>query len=136
MMATPDTIRRKGAAVTSRRSCLVILVASSLVLWLLAIVFSVAIIDSQLNNDGRRHRSMGEFGLQNQEEIANSLTSMLPDYPINHRGHAFAAKLSIEAVIQCHRALWHTLETTTIVLPNEETFVITGDIKDMVRHAL
>lgn len=31
----------------------------------------------------------------------------------------------------CSRTLWHTLESTTIVLPNAETFVHTGDIDDM-----
>lgn len=37
-----------------------------------------------------------------------------------------------EAVIEmCSRTLWHTLETTTIVLPNNETFIHTGDIDDL-----
>jgi uncharacterized protein len=31
----------------------------------------------------------------------------------------------------CTRTFWHTLETTTIVLPNTETFVHTGDIDDL-----
>ena len=31
----------------------------------------------------------------------------------------------------CTKTLWHTLETTTIVLPNNETFVHTGDIDDL-----
>lgn len=37
-----------------------------------------------------------------------------------------------EAVIEmCSHTLWHTLETTTIVLPNHETFIHTGDIDDL-----
>lgn len=39
--------------------------------------------------------------------------------------------LSKEALDMCTRTLWHTLETTTIVLPNAETFVHTGDIDDL-----
>jgi hypothetical protein len=31
----------------------------------------------------------------------------------------------------CTQALWHTVETTTIVLPDHETFVHTGDIDDL-----
>lgn len=39
--------------------------------------------------------------------------------------------LSPEALEMCTRTLWHTVETTTIVLPNEETFIHTGDIDDL-----
>jgi len=39
--------------------------------------------------------------------------------------------LSEEALEMCTRTLWHTLETTTIVLPNKETFIHTGDIDDL-----
>ncbi|GAX12783.1 uncharacterized protein FisN_15Hh262 [Fistulifera solaris] len=39
--------------------------------------------------------------------------------------------LSPQALEMCTRTLWHTVETTTIVLPNEETFIHTGDIDDL-----
>jgi len=39
--------------------------------------------------------------------------------------------LSPEALDMCTRALWHTLETTTIVLPDGDTFIHTGDIDDL-----
>jgi meiotically up-regulated gene 157 (Mug157) protein len=39
--------------------------------------------------------------------------------------------LSKEALDMCTKTLWHTLETTTIVLPGQETFVHTGDIDDL-----
>jgi len=39
--------------------------------------------------------------------------------------------LSQAALDMCTRTLWHTIETTTIVLPNKETFVHTGDIDDL-----
>ena len=75
-------------------------------------------------------------------------TIHLPQYPLIHRENNIAAdanisitskttaaakknELSKEAIDMCHRTLWHTLETTTFVLPNDETFVITGDIQDL-----
>jgi len=39
--------------------------------------------------------------------------------------------LSQAALDMCTRTLWHTLESTTIVLPNKETFIHTGDIDDL-----
>jgi meiotically up-regulated gene 157 (Mug157) protein len=41
------------------------------------------------------------------------------------------SKLSKEALEMCTNTLWHTLETTTIVLPDGETFIHTGDIDDL-----
>ena len=40
-------------------------------------------------------------------------------------------ELSDEAIEMCNKALWHTIETTTIVMPNHETFIHTGDIDDL-----
>lgn len=40
-------------------------------------------------------------------------------------------QISQEALAMCTKALWHTIETTTIVLPNMETFIHTGDIDDL-----
>ncbi|CAB9512178.1 DUF1237 domain-containing protein [Seminavis robusta] len=39
--------------------------------------------------------------------------------------------LSQAAIDMCTRTLWHTIETTTIVLPDGETFIHTGDIDDL-----
>ena len=58
-------------------------------------------------------------------------TADLPSFPINHRNGEKRPPLSDQAISQCHKALWHTLDTTTYVLPNNETFVITGDIRDL-----
>jgi meiotically up-regulated gene 157 (Mug157) protein len=35
------------------------------------------------------------------------------------------------ALEMCTQTLWHTLETTTIVLPDGDTFIHTGDIDDL-----
>ena len=57
----------------------------------------------------------------------------LPAYPMNHRrNHQNESQdLSNKAITACNHALWRTLETTTLVLPNNETFVFTGDIFDL-----
>jgi uncharacterized protein len=39
--------------------------------------------------------------------------------------------LSNDVIDMCTHTLWHTIETTTIVLPDGETFVHTGDIDDL-----
>ena len=39
--------------------------------------------------------------------------------------------LSEEVLGMCTNTLWHTIETTTIVLPHYQTFVHTGDIDDL-----
>ena len=39
--------------------------------------------------------------------------------------------LSKAALDMCTKTLWHTLETTTIVLPDGDTFIHTGDIDDL-----
>jgi meiotically up-regulated gene 157 (Mug157) protein len=111
-----------------------------MVIWFLAIVLAVVTIDSQLQNAPdnsflRRapnigvRRRIGGGNNNNNNEFYRS--KQFPKYPINHRNDVSTTTLSPEAVTQCHKALWHTLETTTFVLPNDETFVITGDIKDM-----
>ena len=108
-------------------------------LWLLIIAFSVTIIDNQLN-DASNYGGLAFLTAQNVDAstplIQNTAhdaigNSTLPNYPIDHRNIVSSNQLSPEVVSQCHRALWHTLETTTIVLQNQETFIITGDIKDM-----
>jgi meiotically up-regulated gene 157 (Mug157) protein len=53
----------------------------------------------------------------------------LPKFPVIDRQSGI--ELSQEAIDMCTQALWHTLETTTVVLPNRETFVHTGDIDDL-----
>lgn len=52
-----------------------------------------------------------------------------PPFPVITRTPTI--QLSPEAMEMCTRTLWHTVETTTIVLPNEETFIHTGDIDDL-----
>jgi len=59
-----------------------------------------------------------------------------PPYPkVTKRSYAGKSSpgtsLSREALDMCTNALWHTVETTTVVLPDGESFVHTGDIDDL-----
>ena len=136
-------MRRRNATINrdynTRSSCIVTSVAVLFVLWFAVIAFSAVTLDSHLNDTNqvsriffRRAGSSRRINLLTQAITPTAYDATdLPNYPIDHRNQVASVQLSKEAVIQCHRALWHTLETTTIVLPNKETFVITGDIKDM-----
>ena len=122
----------------TRRNC-VAFVVIALICWSLAIVFSVVVIDNQLNDLTKGHNHLPSRSIRNGAHNKASFkargnvnyASGLPEYPIDHRNDTSIAQLSPAAITQCHRALWHTLETTTIVIEDEETFVQTGDIKDM-----
>lgn len=107
----------------------VVILATFIGIWFIVIFAMMNLLDSNLHNNilPRRHLKGNNtrHGVQNKRPIE------LPKYPIDHRDASLNPPLSDEAITQCHKALWHTLETTTYVLPNEETFVITGDIKDM-----
>lgn len=73
---------------------------------------------------GRRQRKDLKHRLYN-----SLLVQFPPLYPKISRTDD--VRLSHEALRMCTRTLWHTLETTTIVLPDHETFVHTGDIDDL-----
>ena len=68
-----------------------------------------------------------DIGISN-EVVINQFP---PQFPIAHVRVLPTIDISPEAVDMCGRALWHTLKTTTIVLPDDETFVHTGDIDDL-----
>jgi Metal-independent alpha-mannosidase (GH125) len=61
--------------------------------------------------------------------LSRSLSVEFP--PLYPKITRTGVQLSPEALHMCTRTLWHTVETTTIVLPDRETFVHTGDIDDL-----
>jgi hypothetical protein len=62
-----------------------------------------------------------------------------PPFPIRHHHQENSDRnnvvndisVSSQALEMCTRSFWHTVASTTVVLPNEETFVFTGDIEFM-----
>mmetsp|Transcript_32106 Transcript_32106/g.73869 ORF Transcript_32106/g.73869 Transcript_32106/m.73869 type:complete len:617 (-) Transcript_32106:428-2278(-) len=69
--------------------------------------------------DGIEYPAFGKFDLLDY-----------PLYPSVVKGDD-SVRLSREVLEMCTRTLWHTIETTTIVLPDDETFVHTGDLDDL-----
>ena len=59
--------------------------------------------------------------------LSNRASSFPPKFPVVTRNHS----LSEEILAMCENTLWHTLKTTTIVLPDGDTFIHTGDIDDL-----
>jgi hypothetical protein len=119
-----------SAASGDRIACYMFLIVTCF--WFSAIALLVTNLDSEIglrqsyshsNNNSRNRTAAMELLMQQRGY------HILPKYPINHQ--AIHIPLSIQAIHQCNRALWHTLETTTTILPNNETFVITGDIPDL-----
>jgi uncharacterized protein len=85
------------------------------------------------NNSNNRHKN--NF---------NTKSTMDSNGSTNHKSAVVAALLhqqqqqqqpqlllSTNALDMCTQTLWHTIETTTIVLPHDETFIHTGDIDDL-----
>jgi hypothetical protein len=65
--------------------------------------------------------------------LHSALGGFPPAYPkiTRETGAAAGTKVSQAALEMCTNTLWHTLETTTIVLPDGESFIHTGDIDDL-----
>lgn len=87
----------------------------------------IFLLFSKLEEIQKPHHDSSNFIIEEEEAHHNQL----PKYPINHRLQKLHRPLSDQAISQCHKALWHTLETTVSVLPNNESFVITGDILNL-----
>ena len=64
---------------------------------------------------------------QKQDRTPASTIAFPPKFPVMMRNNT----LSTTILEMCERTLWHTLETTTIVLPEGDSFIHTGDINDL-----
>ena len=111
----------------SNQQCLLYIFIIIVILWLSASMSFIAILENEaLHPVDMLNQTQLELA---RDELIHK--SSLPNYPIDHRHLDISHRISDQAISQCHKALWHTLETTTYVLPDNETFVITGDIKDL-----
>ena len=141
MSSKPSLARRRGAS-NSRggTACIliVILVVVMASLWLFLLCGFYMSLQYQathhISDTQQEHDPSSETKKPVQSAIqpmlrnkAASTISFPPKYPVMSRNHA----LNEETLSMCDRTLWHTLETTTIVLPDGDTFIHTGDIDDL-----
>lgn len=121
--------RRRGAArsVDGRRRKLIVVLVSvgSVLVCLVTFVVWVMLHSTPKRRD--TSHSMPSLSAQK----TRNFPPQFPKVTRNPVAHQSALALDPEALEMCSRTLWHTLETTTIVLPDEETFIHTGDIDDL-----
>ena len=131
--------RRRGTARTDngRKQALITILVSALFICLLVWIFVFFGILQSVTKEQNDNTSM-DSSKQNKPSIItisekenHTSRSFPPRFPIVTRSNSSVNALDKEAVTMCSHTLWHTLETTTIVLPNEETFIHTGDIDDL-----
>jgi uncharacterized protein len=105
-----------------------ILILVSLVMFLLSLVW---IYGGAEDNPSTKEPIKPSNTEQKDSRTTPSIQYPLP-FPVIHRDSSEGQTLlSTQAIEMCTKTLWHTLESTTIVLPNEETFIFTGDIDDL-----
>ena len=131
--------RRRGTARTDngRKQALITILVSALFICLLVWIFVFFGILQSVTKEQNDNTSM-DSSKQNKPSIItisekenHPSRSFPPRFPVVTRSNSSVNALDKEAVTMCSHTLWHTLETTTIVLPNEETFIHTGDIDDL-----
>eukprot|EP00529_Nitzschia_sp_RCC80_P014518 CAMPEP_0113477520 /NCGR_PEP_ID=MMETSP0014_2-20120614/20250_1 /TAXON_ID=2857 /ORGANISM="Nitzschia sp." /LENGTH=754 /DNA_ID=CAMNT_0000370617 /DNA_START=146 /DNA_END=2407 /DNA_ORIENTATION=- /assembly_acc=CAM_ASM_000159 len=79
--------------------------------------------NSRMGNNDDRHRHDGGDHATTTADSTTAAAATTTTSPM--------IILSDEVLEMCTETLWHTIETTTIVLPNGDTFVHTGDIDDL-----
>lgn len=88
---------------------------------------------SSSSSSQKSNNSSGNIALTSNNNNKNNNIQRLSPYPKIIRDPTIlnSIQLSPEAISMCTKTLWHTIETTTIVLPHMETFIHTGDIDDL-----
>ena len=107
-------------------------------IWFIAITILVSKLEENIQTNDP-HQMSSNFMLGHENNLYMHPQHSLPKYPMNHRQNLIKSSsssqhrrpLTDQAISQCNKALWHTLQTTVYVLPHNETFVISGDIQDL-----
>jgi len=119
---------RRGALKKASRIPQILSVTAIMILLGIWYCLGVSFYDSF--NEYNRKITRREYQVKKVEEsqgASQSIISFPPKFPIVTRSQT----LNLDSLAMCERTIWHTLETTTIVLPEGETFIHTGDIDDL-----
>jgi len=111
----------------------VILIALTVLALVLGLGMTFGVLGTNYYNDRRKATALRRFAEDNAV-ITPTHNVFPPPFPVvsTHQSTAAAAaELSRDVLDMCANALWHTLKSTTIVLPHDETFIHTGDIDDL-----
>ncbi len=91
--------------------------------------------DDEIDNSGLKSRHSGGLRGSTTTTTTTKTTSAksnsFPPFPVSTKDSELFGSDREQALEMCERTLWHTLKTTTVVLPNDETFIFTGDIDDL-----
>lgn len=139
---TPKGRKRKKSKTKKRSTwrawiplCFVVfyVIVVILSLWMLAKMFLIPSSAVPGNNGNSNANDNFIQESKNNKIIRHRHSNQNMDlpYPKIIRDSKNYPQLSQDALDMCTRTLWHTIETTTIVLPNKETFIHTGDIDDL-----
>jgi len=105
-----------------------LIVITSVVL-VLGLGVAVGVVGSNYYSDRRKASALRRFAAENAVTTPTD-NVFPPSFPVVS-AHSTTTSLSKEVLDMCANTLWHTLKTTTIVLPNDESFIHTGDIDDL-----
>jgi len=141
-LSSNNNTNRRGKKRRKSISWISILFIGIIIVWFIVIILIFGRLEDELLSDGSIEQQQSSRGLatdsidtvqQQQMKLQVVPHHSLPKYPIIHRSISsqHTRPLTDQAILQCHKALWHTVNTTVSVLPNNETFVITGDILNL-----
>lgn len=98
-----------------------------IIIWFIIIVLIFGRLEDELLSELPTQQNQNSKGLVVAEVQQTNLQQVpqhsLPKYPIIHRSissQRHTRPLTDQAILQCHKALWHTVNTTVSVLPNNE----------------
>ena len=121
---------RSGSGATNPLVCFFAgLIIITIIVLVLGVGVAVGVVGSNYYSDRRKARSLRKFEADNAV-ITPTDNVFPPPFPVVS-AQSTTTSLSKDVLDMCANTLWHTLKTTTIVLPNDESFIHTGDIDDL-----
>lgn len=129
----PKLVRRRGAAKKRLSATVKVLITVGCLtlagIWLfLGLNFYSALQKRRTAQESGPDPIIVQRAYLQSVKQSNSLV-FPPKFPVVDRlGHEDLDEATLD---MCDRTLWHTLETTTIVMPDGDTFIHTGDIDDL-----
>ena len=121
---------RSGSGADNPLVCFFVgLIVITIIVLVLGVGVAVGVVGSNYYSDRQTARALRTFEADNAV-ITQTDNVFPPPFPVVST-QSTTTSLSKYVLDMCANTLWHTLKTTTIVLPNDESFIHTGDIDDL-----